>query len=172
MSWSVCFIGHVMFGRGLYFDRGGGGGIFRAIFYLLGKIWGYVYLQKYHSLIIFVYLNYICGIVQVYLVIGLSFPCVVFVMSDRFCLMCVLSEVYVSHILSSLYWILNVCPVCQHIWVDIRCILIGILHFDYTCLLFPFLVLCGFILFVSVVLNAICMLVFLNNFVTVLILGP
>jgi hypothetical protein len=48
------------------------------MFLLLGQIWGYLYLQRYLSFVIFVYLNYICEIIQVYLVTGLSFQCVVF----------------------------------------------------------------------------------------------
>jgi hypothetical protein len=72
-------------GRGwLYFDQGsggdifGGGGLFMVIigmFLLFGQIWDYVYLQKYHSFVILLYLNCICGIIQVYLVIGPSFQC-------------------------------------------------------------------------------------------------
>jgi hypothetical protein len=50
-------------GRGwLYFDRGDGGGIFGVVlfitmgmFLLLGRMWGYVYLQRYHSFVIFAY---------------------------------------------------------------------------------------------------------------------
>jgi hypothetical protein len=73
-------------GRGwLYFNRGSDG-VYLGVFYitmmgmfsLLVRIWSYVYLKRYHSFVIFVYLNYICGIVQVYLVISLSFQCIVF----------------------------------------------------------------------------------------------
>jgi hypothetical protein len=48
-----------------------------GMFLLFGRIWCYVYLQRCHSFVIFVHLNCICGTVQVYLVIGLSFQCVV-----------------------------------------------------------------------------------------------
>jgi hypothetical protein len=131
--------------------------IYYDIFLLLGKIWHYVYLQRYNSFIIFVYLNYICGIIQVYLVIGLSFQCVVFVMSGQLCHMCVLSQVYVGHILSSvcfygldMFFILDFkCTSCMSniSELDIRCTLIGILHFGYLCLLFPLLVLGGFVFY-------------------------
>jgi hypothetical protein len=47
-----------------------------------------VYLQRYPSFVIFVYLNYVYGIVQVYLVIGLSFQCVLFLVSGL-CAICV-----------------------------------------------------------------------------------
>jgi hypothetical protein len=88
-------------GGWLHFDRGGGGCIFRVdfIYYYDGYVFiirlnmGYVYLQRYHSFIIFVYLNFICGIVHVYLVISLSFQCVVFLMFGRLCHMCVLCQV-------------------------------------------------------------------------------
>jgi hypothetical protein len=78
MSWWVRFIGHVMFqgARGCY-------NLTVAvvqyiwvcvllinmmnIFLLLGRMWGYVNLQSYNSFVIFVYINYICGIVQAYL---------------------------------------------------------------------------------------------------------
>jgi hypothetical protein len=106
---------HVMFtaGEWLYFDSGGGGCIFGSVFHLLlrwdiflllGRIWGYVHLQKYHSFVISVCLNYICKIVQVYLVIGLSFQCVVFLMFVRFCHVCFLCRVYVGRILSCLFF--------------------------------------------------------------------
>jgi hypothetical protein len=49
-----------------------------GIFLLFGRIWCYVYLQRCQAFVIFVYLNCICGTVQVYLVIGLAFQCVVF----------------------------------------------------------------------------------------------
>lgn len=87
----------------LCFDRGSGGGIFGGVFYLLlmdmflllGQIWDYVYLQRYHSFVIFLYLNYMCGIVPAYLVIDLSFHCVVFPMSGQLCCMCVLCCMHV-----------------------------------------------------------------------------
>jgi hypothetical protein len=57
-----------------------------------------VYLQMCNSFVIFVHLNYIriCGIFQVYLVIGLSIQCVVFLVFGRLCYtcMCVLCQVY------------------------------------------------------------------------------
>jgi hypothetical protein len=59
-----------------------------------------VYLQRYHSFVIFVYLNYICGIVPVYLLIGLYFQCVVFPVLGQLCYMCVLCEVNVQRTLS------------------------------------------------------------------------
>jgi hypothetical protein len=40
----VCFI--------YYYDDG--------YVFILGRIWGYVYLQRYHSFVKFVYLSYIC----------------------------------------------------------------------------------------------------------------
>jgi hypothetical protein len=72
-------------GRGwLYFDRGSSESTFGSILFIIVidmvllfyRIWDYVYLQRCHSFVIFVYLNYMCGIVQVYLVIGLSFQLV------------------------------------------------------------------------------------------------
>jgi hypothetical protein len=54
--------------------------IMKDMFLLLGRIWGYVYLQKYNSFVIFVYLNYVCEIIHVYLVIVISFKCVVILM--------------------------------------------------------------------------------------------
>jgi hypothetical protein len=45
------------------------------MFLLSGRIWGYVYQQRCRSFVILVYLNCICGIVQMYLVIGPSFQC-------------------------------------------------------------------------------------------------
>jgi hypothetical protein len=62
-----------------------------------------VHLQRCNLFVIFVYLNYICGIVQVYLVIGLSFQCVVFLVFGCLCYMCVLCQVYVERILSFIY---------------------------------------------------------------------
>jgi hypothetical protein len=67
---------------------------------LLDGIWGYVYLQRYYSFVIFVYLNYVCIIAQVYLVIGLSFQYVVFLVFGRLFYMCVLCQIYVKRILS------------------------------------------------------------------------
>jgi hypothetical protein len=73
--------------------KGGGrvvifrGYIWGCVFLLLDRIWSYVYLQRYHYFVTFVYLNYICGIVQVYLVIGLSFQCVVFLVFGLLCYM-------------------------------------------------------------------------------------
>jgi hypothetical protein len=102
----------------LYFNRGGGGGILgvlfiiitfiiiiiRGMFLLLSRIWGYIYLQRYYSFVMFIYLNYICGIVQVGLVIDLSFQCVVFLKFDPLCHMYVLCQVYVQ-----VYKVLFVC---------------------------------------------------------------
>jgi hypothetical protein len=88
-------MGHVMFkGGGGYVLIGAVVGVY--LWVCLGRIWGYVYLQRYsNSFVIFVYLNYVCRIVQVYLVIGLSFHCVVFLVFGRLFHMCVLYEVYV-----------------------------------------------------------------------------
>jgi hypothetical protein len=72
---------------------------------LLGRIWGYVHLQRYHSFALFVYLNYVYGILEVYLVSGLSFQCVLFLVSGQLCYMWVLCQVYVERILISLIWI-------------------------------------------------------------------
>jgi hypothetical protein len=47
--------------------------IVMSMFLLFGRIWGYVHLQSCHSFVIYINLNYVCGIVQVYLFIGLSF---------------------------------------------------------------------------------------------------
>jgi hypothetical protein len=154
--------------------------IMMGMLLLLGRIWSYVYLQRYHSFVIFVYLHYVCGIVQVYLVIGLSFQCVMFLVFGLLCYMYVLCQVYVEHILSfvcfyawicSLYRILNARPVCPTYLSGHS------LHF-YWCTPF-WLYMCigpplGFRWFriVLVVLNVILMLVFLNNFVIVLVLGP
>jgi hypothetical protein len=55
----------------------------------------------------------------------------------------------------------------RRILMDIHYILIGKLHSDYMCPLFPLLVLGVFI--VLVVLNAIFISVFMNNFVIVLL---
>jgi hypothetical protein len=107
--------------------------IMMGMFLLLGRIWGYVYLQRYHSFVIFVYLNFICGVVQVYLVTGLSFQCVIFLMFGPLCYMCVLYQVYVEYFAFCLYlWLGYVLYVgfymyilfVLRIWVDIRCILI------------------------------------------------
>jgi hypothetical protein len=92
-----------------YFDRGCDGGMFGGIlftimmdmFSFLSRTWGHVHLQSCHSFVIFVYLNYICGIVQVYLLIGFSFQCVVFLMFGPFYHMCILCCVYVERILIS-----------------------------------------------------------------------
>jgi hypothetical protein len=62
-------------------------------------------------------------------------------------------------------------PFVQRILVGIHYILIGKLHFDYMCLLFSLLGLGDFFV-VLVVLNAIFMSAFMNNFVTVLVSGP
>jgi uncharacterized membrane protein len=98
----VCFVGHVIFRRG-------GGNISMAVvreysegcvlfiiimgmFLLFGRIWGYVYLQRCHSFVIFVYLNFICGIVQVYLAIGPLFN--VFLVFGRLCIcVCLVSSI-------------------------------------------------------------------------------
>jgi hypothetical protein len=52
--------------QGLYFDRGCCGDIFGLVlfmmlvmFLLLEEIWGYAYLQRYHSFVTIVYLNYV-----------------------------------------------------------------------------------------------------------------
>jgi hypothetical protein len=80
-------------------------------FLLLGRMWAYVHLQRYNSFVIFVYLNYIHVYiyiyvnVQVYLVIGLSFQCVVFLMFGRLCHLCVLCRLYVERLLNSVYFL-------------------------------------------------------------------
>jgi hypothetical protein len=107
------------------------------------------------SFVIFFYLNYMCEIIEVYLMIGLCFECVVFVIFGRFCRVFGLWGV-----LLSIFWVLLVLQMeyvlymglkkyllhaVQHMWVDIHFILIGMFHFDYMCLLFFPLVLGGFI---------------------------
>jgi hypothetical protein len=96
--------------RWLYFGRGGGVGIFGGVLCFYD---GYVFIimsniglcvSVCHSFVTFVYLNYVCGIFQVYSVIGLSFQCVLFLMSGLLCYMCVLCRVYVGRI-----WVLFVC---------------------------------------------------------------
>jgi hypothetical protein len=59
----------------------------------------------------------------------------------------------------------------QRILVGTHCILVGILHSDYIYLLFILLVLGGFFI-VFVVLKAVPMSVFLNNFVIILVSAP
>jgi hypothetical protein len=118
MSWCVYSIGHGMFQRGR--------GCYTLIvvvveyiwvcvlliikmhiFLLLGRMWGHVYLQNYHSFVISVYLNYICGIVQIYSVIEFSFQCVVFLTFGRLCHMCVCVSC-VEYMLG-VFWLLFVC---------------------------------------------------------------
>jgi hypothetical protein len=72
-------------------------------FSLLSLTRGYVYLQCNYSFQIFVCSNYVCEIVQVYLVICLSFHCVVFLIFGRLCHMRLLCRVYVERILSCLF---------------------------------------------------------------------
>jgi hypothetical protein len=100
MSWSVCFIGHVMFkgGEG-YILIGACGGCF--IYYCKGYIFIIrlnmglcVRVSTKASFICNLCLLKYCGIVQVYLVLGLSFHSVVFLMFGRLCHMCVLCQVY------------------------------------------------------------------------------
>jgi hypothetical protein len=59
----------------------------------------------------------------------------------------------------------------QCILVGIDYILIGIPHFDYLCLLFVLLVLSGFLI-ILILLKAVPMYVFLNNYAIVRISGP
>jgi hypothetical protein len=83
--------------------------IMMDMFLLLAQIWGYVYLQRYHSFGNFFYINFTCEDVQVYSVIGLFFflQYVLCLMFGRLCHMCVLCEVYVRRALNS---------VCLSLW--------------------------------------------------------
>jgi hypothetical protein len=91
-------------GRGGYISIGAVVGVYLAVCFiyyydrhvlLLVRSRDYVYLQRYYLFVIFIFLNYICGIVQVYLLIGLSIQCVVFLVSSRLCYMSVLCQVYI-----------------------------------------------------------------------------
>jgi hypothetical protein len=61
--------------------------------FLLGRIWGYVYLQRCHSFVIFVYLNYIYGIILMLLLISFSLQCIVFLIFVPLYDVCVLCPV-------------------------------------------------------------------------------
>jgi hypothetical protein len=64
----------------------------------------------------------------------------------------------------------SICPVCPT-YLSGHSLHIGILRFGYMNLFYPLLVFKWFRI-VFVILNAILMLVFLNNFVIVLVSGP
>jgi hypothetical protein len=72
--------------------------MFNGYFFIMSNIG--LCVSVCHSFVIFVNLNYICGIFQVHLVIGLSFRCVIFLIFGRLCHICVLCRVYVGCILS------------------------------------------------------------------------
>jgi hypothetical protein len=116
MSWWVCFIGDVIFKREgwLYFDKGSRRSIFGSVFYYDG--YGYTIrsnkglcvsakISFNNNLFLFKLRVYV-GIVQAYLVIGLTFQCVVFLMFGRLCHMCVVSQAYLERILGFVYFFL------------------------------------------------------------------
>jgi hypothetical protein len=83
-------MGHVMIkgGKGWWWCGTFGGVLFiimMGMILSLCRICGYVYLQRHNSFAMSVYLNYVCGIVQVYLAIRLSFQYVLFPVSGGLC---------------------------------------------------------------------------------------